>query len=118
DPRWKSPTWSTIETAHVVGLAEMRKQASGGAKFDYEREIEGIRTLDRYTFQVKLEQPSPRFVENLADVRPFGGVAREVAEAYPDDIMSKPVGTGPFRLAQWTRSARIALERNKAFRDE
>ena len=96
----------------------LRKQASGGTKFDYDREIEGIRTLDRYTFQIRLEEPSPRFYENLSDARPFGGVAREVVEAYPDEIMGKPVGTGPFRLVQWNRSSRIILERNPTFREE
>src|SRR6185295_16758551 len=117
DPRWKSPNWPTIESARVVGLAELRKQASGG-KFNYDREIEGIRALDRYTFQIRLEQAGPRFHENLADARPFGAVAREVVEAYPDEIMGKPVGTGPFRLVQWKRSSRIVLERNPTFREE
>jgi len=118
DPRWKSPSWSTIESAHVVGLAEMRKLAGNGGKFDYDRELEGIRTLDRYTFQVRLEQPSPRFSENFADARTFGAIAREVVDAYPDEMMSKPVGTGPFRLVEWRRSSRIVLERNPTFRDE
>jgi hypothetical protein len=33
-------------------------------------------------------------------------VAREVVEAYGDKIPEHPVGTGPFRLAQWRRSRR------------
>ena len=118
DPLWKSPLWPTVESAQVIGLADLRKQALGGAKFDYDREIEGIRALDRFTFQVRLKDPSPRFHENMADARPFGAVAREIIEAYPDETMSRPVGTGPFRLAQWKRSARIVLERSPTFRDE
>ncbi len=105
DPRWKSPLWTTIESSKVVGLAEARKQAQATGKFDYDAEIEGIRVLDRYTFQIKLGEPSPRFYENLTDARMFGAVAREVVEAYPDEIMGKPVGTGPFRLARWVRSS-------------
>ncbi len=31
---------------------------------------------------------------------------------YGDQIMAHPVGTGPFRLADWRRSSRIVLERN------
>jgi len=118
DPRWKSPNWAAIESSGILGLGEMRKAASGGAKFDYDRELEGIRTLDRYTFQVKLATPSPRFAENLADTRLFGGMAREVVEAYGDELMSKPVGTGPFRLAEWTRSSRIVLERSPTYRGD
>ena len=47
----------------------------------------------------------------------FGAVAREVVEAYGDQIMSNPVGTGPFRLAEWRRSSRIVLERNPTYRE-
>jgi ABC-type transport system substrate-binding protein len=118
DPRWKSPLWPTIESAHVLGLAEARRRAQASGRFDYDSEIEGIRTLDRYTFRIQLRDPSPRFYENLTDARVFGAVAREVVEAYPDEIMGKPVGTGPFRLARWARSARIELERNPTFRAE
>ena len=118
DPRWKSPLWPTVESAKVLGLAELRKEAQPGRSFDYDREIDGARVLDRYTFQIRLAEPSPRFYENLSDARVFGAVAREVVEAYPNDIMGHPVGTGPFRLAQWKRSSRIVLERNPGFRDE
>ncbi len=31
--------------------------------------------------------------------------------------MAHPVGTGPFRLAAWTRSSRIVLERNPGYRE-
>ena len=118
DPRWKSPLWTAIESSKIVGLAEARKRAQGAGKFDYDAEIEGIRVLDRYTFQIKLAEPGPRFYENLTDARIFGAVAREVVEAYPEEIMGKPVGTGPFRLAKWVRSSKIELERNPTFRDE
>jgi ABC-type transport system substrate-binding protein len=118
DPRWKSPLWPTIESAKVSGLADLRKTATAGGKFDYDREIAGIRTLDRYSFQIRLDEPSPRFYENLTDARVFGAVAREVVEAHEKEIMGKPVGTGPFRLVSWTRASRIVLERNPGFRDE
>ena len=118
DPRWKSPAYPLIETAQVLGVAGLRKEAQATGRFDYDREVEGIRALDRYTFQIRLAEPSPRFHEGLTDARVFGGVAREVVEAYGNDIMAHPVGTGPFRLAQWKRSSFIALERNEGFREE
>jgi ABC-type transport system substrate-binding protein len=118
DPRWKSPLFPSIESAGILGWAELRKEAQATGRFDYDREIEGARTLDRYTFQVRLAAPSPRFYENLADARVFGGVAREVVEAYDKDIMAHPVGTGPFRLVQWKRSSSMVLERNENFREE
>lgn len=119
DPKWKSPLWPTIESRKVIGLADLRKRSQqSGGRFDYEREIDGVRALDRYSFQVRLEEPSPRFAELFTDARPFGAVAREVVEAYGTDIMAKPVGTGPFRLTSWRRGSSIVLERNPGFRDE
>ena len=34
--------------------------------------MEGLRALDRYTVQFRLEQPRPRFIEVLADMAPDG----------------------------------------------
>ncbi len=118
DPRWKSPLWPTIESAKVIGLSALRKEAGASGTFDYDREIDGVRALDRYAFQIRLEEASPRFFENLTDARVFGAVAREVVEAYDKEIMGKPVGTGPFKLVSWTRASSIVLERNPTFRDE
>ena len=78
----------------------------------------GCASLDRYTLQLKLNEPNPRIIYNFADASLFGAVAHEVVEAYGDDIMAHPVGTGPFRLAAWTRSSRIVLERNPTYREE
>ena len=36
---------------------------------------------------------------------PFGAVAREVVEAYGDDLMAHPVGTGPYVLKEWRARA-------------
>jgi ABC-type transport system substrate-binding protein len=119
DPRWKSPLWPTLESTKISGLAELRQQAlQAGGRFDYDRDISGVRAIDRYTLRIRLDEPSPRFAELLADARPFGGVAREIVEAYDKEIMGKPVGTGPFRLADWKRGSSIVLERNPGFRDE
>jgi len=118
DPANKSPAWSGLETERLVGLNELRQAALTSRKpFDYDREIEGVRALDRYTLQFRLEQPRPRFDENLASGDLFGAVAREVIEFYGADAEAHPVGTGPFKLAQWRRSSFIAFERNPNFRE-
>jgi ABC-type transport system substrate-binding protein len=118
DPANKSPAWSGLESDKYVGLAELRKSGLDRKQpFDYDREIEGVRALDRYTVQFKLEEPRPRFAENFAASDLFGAVAREVVEFYGDQVDAHPVGTGPFRLVQWRRSSFIALERNPEYRE-
>jgi len=118
DPRWKSQTLFELEPARIVGLDEARQRALKGLPFDYATPVDGLRALDRYTLQIRLAEPAPRFVNTLTLAAPLGAVAREVVEAYGDRIMEHPVGTGPFRLAHWTRTSRIVLERNPTYRDE
>jgi ABC-type transport system substrate-binding protein len=118
DPANKSPVWSGMESEKYVGLAALRQQALDSRKpFDYDREIEGVRALDRYTLQFKVEDPRPRFAEGLAASDLFGAVAREVIEFYGDSVDAHPVGTGPFKLVQWRRSSFIAFERNPDYRE-
>jgi ABC-type transport system substrate-binding protein len=118
DPANKSPGWTSVADEKIVGLEAARKQAIDLRKpFDYDAEIEGLRAVDRYTLQFKLEEPRPRFGDGFAASDIFGAVAREVVEFYGDQIDAHPVGTGPFKLVQWRRSSFIALERNPDFRE-
>ena len=119
DPKTKSPTFSDLEEEKMLGMAELRRDAEKpGASFNYDKEVEGIRALDRYTVQFKLAETRPRFIYRLADAGLFGALAREVVEKYGDKIMEHPVGTGPFKLDQWTRSSKMIFIKNPNFREE
>jgi ABC-type transport system substrate-binding protein len=116
DPANKSPVWGDVDELGFVGLAELREQALQKRQpFDYDREIAGLRVLDKYTLRMELKSARPRFVQAL--VSNFGAVAREVMEAYPGKSAEHPVGTGPFRLKEWRRSSLIVLERNPEYRE-
>lgn len=118
DPRTKSPLVSDLEEEKLGGLMELRAAAEKpGGKFDYDKEIEGIKALDRYTVQFRMAEASPRFIDKLSDPGIYGIVAREVVEHYGDKIMGHPVGTGPFMLSNWVRSFRIELVRNPNYRE-
>jgi len=118
DPQQKSPAWPTMEDNRFIGLNALRKRALETKQpFDYAQPIEGMRALDRYTVQFKLEEPRPRFIETLAATDLLGAVAHEVVAFYGDKISEHPVGTGPFRLGAWRRSSQIVLERNPGYRE-
>jgi ABC-type transport system substrate-binding protein len=119
DPKTKSPIFSDLEEEKLVGMDALRREAEKpGASFNYDKEVEGIRALDRYTLQFKMLDTRPRFIYSLADAGTFGAVAREVVEKYGDKIMEHPVGTGPFKLAQWTRSSKMTFVKNPNYREE
>jgi ABC-type transport system substrate-binding protein len=118
DPANRSELWTWVASYKILGLAEKRKKHQDDkTPFDYDSEAEGLRTLDRYTLQVKLENPNPRFIGMMATSDLLGAQAREVVEHYKDKIAEHPVGTGPFRLKTWRRSSLIVLERNPDYRE-
>ncbi|MFY7867645.1 ABC transporter substrate-binding protein [Roseateles sp.] len=118
DPQTNSPTWDGLEENHLLGLNEYRAEIQKSKKpFNYDKPIEGLRALDRYTLQIKLGKPRPRFAQVLADGSLLGAVAREVIELHPEQSTDHPVGTGPFQLASWRRSSLIVLERNPGYRE-
>ena len=118
DPANKSPNWSGFELLEISGLNEYREEVVKQRKaFDYDHPIDGLRLLDRYTLQIRLNKPSPNFIETLAGSDLMGAVAREVVEKYGEHIGEHPVGTGPFVLAEWRRSSFIALNRNPEYRE-
>ncbi|QPF76135.1 bicyclomycin resistance protein [Roseateles sp. DAIF2] len=118
DPEVVSLHWSEIEGLAIQGLAEYRDQLrQSGKPFDYDKPIAGLRALDRYTLQLRLDKPRPRLPQIMAQTDLYGAVAREVIEAYPGKTMEHPVGTGPFVLKEWRRSSKIVLERNPGYRE-
>jgi ABC-type transport system substrate-binding protein len=117
DPKYNSSDLYLYESAKLLGLSELRQRAvKRRSAFDYDTEVDGVRTLDRYTFQVVLGESDPRFIYRFADPVTCGAVAREVVEFYGDDIGAHPVGTGAFRLQSWRRASRITLARSPGYR--
>jgi ABC-type transport system substrate-binding protein len=117
DPKVRASQIAEIEP-YVVGAEEAATKARKEDHFDYDAPIEGLKVLDRYTFQVRLKQPLYVFIYNFADCRITCAVAREVAERYGDDFGSHPVGTGPWKLTFWKRSSKMVFERNPNYREE
>jgi peptide/nickel transport system substrate-binding protein len=117
DPKKKSPNLYLLE-GQFAGMDEVLAAARKANRMDYDREIEGLRALDRYTWQIRLKQPNYNFLYYLAYCNLTCAVAREVAEMYGEKTPEHPVGTGPYRLTFWKRSSKMIFERNANFREE
>jgi ABC-type transport system substrate-binding protein len=117
DPRKKSPNLYQFE-GWIAGMDEPLASARKANKFDYDTPVEGLRALDRYTWQVRLKQPNYNFIYYFAYCNVMCALAREVDEHYGDKVGEHPVGTGPFRLVHWKRSSKMILERNPNYRDD
>jgi ABC-type transport system substrate-binding protein len=117
DPRRKSPNLYQFE-GQIVGMDEVLADARRNNRMDYARVAEGLRSLDRYTFQVRLKQPNYNFLYYLAYCNLTCAVAREVDQMNGDRVGEHPVGTGPYRLAFWKRSSKMVFERNPGYREE
>lgn len=83
---------------------------------DYDAPPEGLMALDDRTLQLRLLRPYPQLVHTLAQGY-AAVVPREAVEAYGQELGSRAVGSGPFRLVSVDR-ARAVLTRNPAFRSE
>lgn len=117
DPKVRSPFLYLLEH-RVVGVDEALARARKEGELDYDADIEGLRTLDRYTFRIRFKDPNYPFQYWLTSI-PFVAVAREVVEAYRDSarrVMENPVGTGAYRLIEWRRGQRMLLEANPNYR--
>jgi ABC-type transport system substrate-binding protein len=86
-----------------------------GGRFDYDAPITGLQATDPYTLVLKLSSPDYTLLERLAGLQMMA-VAREAIEAAGADVMSRPVGTGPYRLKEWRRASRVVLEANPNYR--
>lgn len=115
DPAVKSP-WLWLLKGRIVGGDAARTRAEKTGHFDYDTPLPGLEVVDRYTLRIRLTAPDLRFPYALA-VPNLAAQAREVVDEYGHDIGAHPVGTGPYMLGEYRRSARIVLVANPRFRD-
>lgn len=123
DPKLESPVLSTLQD-YVVGMGEAFEAGRKNGRYDYSRRLSGLEVTGRYTFDLHVSRPYPQLLYWLA-MHFTSPVAREAVEYYDGQLHGDetrplfrfhPVGTGPFRLAEWKRNAFVRLVRNPHYK--
>jgi peptide/nickel transport system substrate-binding protein len=114
DPRVRAQ-WAFLIEGKVVGLDALGEEAKRNGRFDYDKPIEGLQAPSKYEFVLKLAEPDYNMLYILA-MPATSAMAREVVEHYGEAITEHPVGTGPYKLGLWRRSALVVLEANPDYR--
>jgi ABC-type transport system substrate-binding protein len=117
--KFLSPNWWIFENK-IIGLDEFReytKSCKDQFSVDYGLAVDGLQTPDDYTIVIKLKKPWPQITYLLAHP-PTAPIAKEAVDYYGKDIISHPVGTGPFKLNIWNRGSYIEMVKNPSFREE
>ncbi len=87
----------------IKGFDEM---AGGSAQ-----ELSGITTPDDHTVVIELSQPDATFLQIMAINFAFA-VPREEVEKHGQDFGRNPVGSGAYKMTEWTLGQRVVFERN------
>ena len=89
--------------AAISGFDDM---VSGGAE-----SLSGVTTPDDGTVVIELSRPDATFLQVMAINFAFV-VPREEVERLGEDFGRSPVGTGAYKLTEWTLGQRVVLEKN------
>ena len=73
--------------------------------------LAGVTVVDPYTVKFELTRPDATFLHVMA-INFAHVVPKEEVEKYGADFGKHPVGTGAYKLAEWTLGQRLVFERN------
>ncbi|MBI2908226.1 MAG: ABC transporter substrate-binding protein [Chloroflexi bacterium] len=74
--------------------------------------VSNIEILDKYTVRLTLKEPTPSFMDFMA--QPLQMVGREAVERF-GDLGREEAGTGPFYLKSWTDKLSYKLAKNSEY---
>ncbi len=104
NPKTQSPRGWLLED--VIGAKEFM---DGKAE-----KVEGFKALDDYTLEITLKRPFTPFLSVLA-MNNTKIVSQKAVEKYGKDFAQNPVGTGPFKFAEWKHDNKIILDNNENY---
>ena len=72
-----------------------------------------IKATDPQTLIIKQSEPTPNLLASLGGFKGMGIVQQENVES--GDIKNNPIGSGPFKVAEWTNGDSLELVRNEEY---
>ncbi len=115
DPRNTSEGFWIFD-GKIKGLNEWAT-AVKAEKADYSTPVDGLQATDKHTLVIKLTQPYHQMLWVLA-MTYASVVAKEAVDKYGQEVINHPVGTGPYKLENWTRNSKIEMVRNPNYRED
>ncbi len=119
DPKVEATVFSNL-AEYVEGFTEARADAESSGKYDYSKSLKGFEVVDPLTFRVHLLKPYPQIVYWMAmhctcPVAPeavayYDGLERDGVRR-ADFHKFVAVGTGPYRIVEYTPRQRVRFER-------
>ncbi|HWR58422.1 MAG TPA: ABC transporter substrate-binding protein [Thermodesulfovibrionales bacterium] len=106
DPKTHSPNTWVLEK--IAGAKEFIAGKTG--------DISGLKVLDDYTLQIRLEKPFAPFLYLLTMSAAYVVPKAEVVKLGAD-FGSHPVGTGPFLLREWLSNRQVRLDGREDYFD-
>jgi peptide/nickel transport system substrate-binding protein/oligopeptide transport system substrate-binding protein len=107
DPVSRSPNSWVLEK--IAGAKAFMEGRAG--------DVAGIRVLDDYTLEIRLESPFSPFLY-LMTMSAAYVVPEEEVRRWGPDFSGHPVGTGPFFLKEWLPNRELRLERSNVYFDK
>lgn len=104
DPKTRSPNTWVLEK--IAGARDFIEGRAG--------DVRGLRAIDDYTLEVRLEIPFQPFLYLLTMTAAYV-VPKEEVERWGPDFSSHPVGTGPFILREWLQNRELRLEKREDY---
>lgn len=103
---------------YYIEGAEAYNTAEEDADFKALADQVGVKAIDELTLEVKLEQPTPYFLD-LTSFYTYYPISKKVQEENPDWALeaNSYVSNGAFKLAEWNHKESMKLVKNEHYYD-
>jgi len=107
--------WGEMTSEDVVySLKRAADSKTSSFASDY-APVASIEAVDPYTVKLVLKNPIPALLGIVANYHGGNIVSKKAAEALGADFRIKPVGTGPFSLAEYKSNESLTLNAHKGY---